>query len=284
QMTRPEHQAPPYVFYNETEAKKYTSHSRIQMIQAEMTLRSLELLCLPHGNSCFLMDIGCGSGLSGEILEQDGHIWVGMDISPSMLGMSLIYIKQSLYTYFFFRTDIGHGMPFRAGSFDGAISISVLQWLLNADTSSSSPKYRLMRFFSTLYGCLVRGARAVFQFYPETDQSISFITSLANKCGFSGGVVIDFPESKKSKKHYLVLQVGGGTNMTIPIGSIESEETSTQMPSGALCQTSEYKRVKKSKIKGTKEWILRKKERYRKYKDNVPRDSKFTARKRRPKF
>lgn len=56
-----------------------------------MTFRSLELLDLPPGKSCFLMDIGCGSGLSGEILDQDEHIWVGMDISPSMLGM-LIFV------------------------------------------------------------------------------------------------------------------------------------------------------------------------------------------------
>lgn len=180
--------------------------------------------------------------------------------------------------------DIGHGMPFRAGSFDGAISISVLQWLLNADTSSSSPKYRLMRFFSTLYGCLARGARAVFQFYPETDQSMSFITSLANKCGFSGGVVVDFPDSKKSKKYYMVLQAGSGTNMTIPIQSRESEEVPSQTVPYAPNRSSKSSRVKKSQIKGTKEWILRKKERYRKYKDNVPRDSKFTGRKRRPKF
>ena len=31
-------------------------------------------------------DIGCGSGLSGEILDEEGHFWVGFDISPSMLG------------------------------------------------------------------------------------------------------------------------------------------------------------------------------------------------------
>lgn len=279
-MTRPEHLAPPEVFYNQTEAKKYTNYSRIQMVQAEMTLRSLSLLDLPKGKSCFLIDIGCGSGLSGEILDQDGHIWVGMDISPSMLEVAL---KRDIDGDLML-SDIGHGMPFRAGSFDGAISISVLQWLLNADTSTSNPYQRLMRFFSTLYSCLARGARAVFQFYPETEESLSIITSLANKCGFSGGIVVDYPDTKRMKKHYLVLQVGGGTNMNISILNTASEETSVP----ALCYTprvsSKSKNVKKKEIKGSKEWIFRKKERYRKYKDNVPHDSKYTARKRRPKF
>ena len=51
-----------------------------------MTHRALELLALPEGKPSFILDIGCGSGLSGEILEEEGHIWAGVDISPSMLG------------------------------------------------------------------------------------------------------------------------------------------------------------------------------------------------------
>lgn len=51
-----------------------------------MTYRALELLSLSSDEPAFLLDIGCGSGLSGEILEEQGHIWVGVDIAPSMLG------------------------------------------------------------------------------------------------------------------------------------------------------------------------------------------------------
>lgn len=64
-----------------------------------------------------LLDIGCGSGLSGEILDEDGHIWVGMDISPSMLEVALEReVEGDL-----FLQDIGQGLGFRPGSFDGAI-------------------------------------------------------------------------------------------------------------------------------------------------------------------
>ena len=52
--------------------------------------------------------------------------------------------------------DMGEGMPFQAGSFDGAISISALQWLCNADKTHHNPVKRLYKFFSTLYACLVR--------------------------------------------------------------------------------------------------------------------------------
>jgi hypothetical protein len=60
-------------------------------------------------------------------------------------------------------SDMGQGVPFRLGTFDGAISISAVQWLCNADKTSHDPRRRLKRFFETLYGCLSRGARAVLQ-------------------------------------------------------------------------------------------------------------------------
>ena len=51
-----------------------------------MAFRALELLCLPEGKQCMLLDIGCGSGLSGEILDEEGQHWVGLDIAPAMLS------------------------------------------------------------------------------------------------------------------------------------------------------------------------------------------------------
>lgn len=60
-----------------------------------MTYRALELLNLPPDEPAFLLDIGCGSGLSGEILDEEGHIWVGCDIAPSMLGETPYHYSPS---------------------------------------------------------------------------------------------------------------------------------------------------------------------------------------------
>lgn len=51
--------------------------------------------------------------------------------------------------------DIGDGIPFKPGTFDGAYSVSTLQWLCNADKSSHKPVKRLYSLFSTLLACLV---------------------------------------------------------------------------------------------------------------------------------
>ena len=77
------------LFYNEQEAKKYANNSRIRLIQAQLSDRAIDLLVLPEGEPALLLDIGCGSGLSGECISNRGHHWIGCDISPSMLDIAI---------------------------------------------------------------------------------------------------------------------------------------------------------------------------------------------------
>ncbi|XP_034945739.1 probable 18S rRNA (guanine-N(7))-methyltransferase [Chelonus insularis] len=266
---RPEHLAPPEVFYNEEEAKKYTQNSRMIDIQVQMCERAIELLLLPEDEPCFLLDIGCGSGLSGSVLEDQGHVWVGLDISSAMLNVALEReVEGDLIL-----CDMGQGMPFRPGSFDGAVSISALQWLCNADKKSHNPIQRLYKFFSTLFACLSRSARAVFQFYPENSDQIELVTTQATKAGFFGGVVVDYPNSTKAKKFFLVLMTGGNMPLPTPLGD-ESESTTIKK--------SERERIKNSRgksLKGTN-WILAKKERRRRQGKETKEDTVYTGRRR----
>ncbi|XP_019869926.1 probable 18S rRNA (guanine-N(7))-methyltransferase [Aethina tumida] len=274
-MSRPEYLAPPEIFYNDDEARKYTSNSRIIDIQVQMSERAIELLLLPD-EPCFLLDVGCGSGLSGSVLEDQGHFWVGMDISPSMLDVAVEReVEGDLLL-----SDMGQGCPFRAGTFDGAISISAIQWLCNADKSSHKPVQRLYKFFSLLYASLSRSARAVLQFYPENADQMELVTSQAMKAGFYGGVVVDYPNSTKAKKYFLVLMTGG--NMPLP------KALGTGEDANGVSYTAKREKLKQQRgqslKKGSRSWILEKKERRRKQGKEVRQDSKYTGRKRSGRF
>jgi len=274
-MSRPEYQAPPEIFYNEDEARKYTQNTRIIDIQVKMCERAVELLILPDDSPCYLLDIGCGSGLSGSVLEDQGHYWVGLDISPSMLDVAVEReVEGDLL-----QSDMGQGCPFRAGSFDGAVSISALQWLCNADKTSHKPVKRLYKFFSSLYACLSRTARAVFQFYPENSDQMELVTAQAMKAGFYGGIVVDYPNSTKAKKFFLVLMTGGNMPMPKALG--------TEEDSRGVSYTAKREQARKGKgksLKKSREWILEKKERRRKQGKETRPDSKFTGRKRSGRF
>jgi len=274
---RPEHQAPPEVFYNEDEAVKYTSNTRMMEIQSQMTERALELLNLPEDEPSYLLDIGCGSGLSGEVLTENGHYWVGYDISPNMLDVAVDReVEGDLI-----QQDAGMGNPFRPGTFDGCISISALQWLCNVDKKWHHPVKRLQAFFTSLYTALTRGGKAVLQFYPENPDQVELITSQAMRAGFTGGVVVDYPNSTRAKKIFLVL-FAGVINATLPkaLGT-EGNETVSYT---SFREKDGKKRRNGRPMKKSKEWIALKKDRRKKQGKDVRADSKFSGRKRKPKF
>jgi len=272
---RPEDTLPPDLFYNDTESRKYTTSSRIKNIQADMTHRALELLDLQDPS--FILDVGCGSGLSGEILsnldeDQGGpHTWIGMDISSSMLAQALERDVEGDMLL----ADIGQGVPFRAGSFDAAISISAIQWLCNAETSDVSPEGRLKRFFDGLYASLKRGGKAVCQFYPKNVQQRTMISNAAIKAGFGAGILEDDPETKNVKV-YLVLSVGGG-DVTGAVKGMDDVDVQD-------ARRKERKRGKEFEKKGSKAWIMRKKSQMEAKGKVVKASSKYTGRKRKTAF
>lgn len=272
-MSRPETENPPELFYNNNEARKYNSSSRIINIQAEISERAIEMLALPEGRPSYILDIGCGSGLSGEALEEAGHFWVGCDVSKSMLEIAA---ERESDTGDVLSSDMGQGLPFRPGSFDGAISISALQWLCYSNASDQDPKLRLNRFFSSLYSVLKKDAKAVLQFYPESPEQAVLIAQAASKVGFAGGVVIDYPNSTKVKKYYLCLSFERSYRVPTALGTDESTGVS------ATRRENTRDRRKKDKRTGfkSKEWIEKKKERYKKQGKDVKTDSKYTGRKR----
>ena len=167
-------------------------------------------------------------------------------------------------------------MPFKAGAFDGAISISALQWLCNADKAHHRPAKRLSTFFTSLYACLSRGSRAVFQFYPENPSQVELITSQAMKSGFTGGLVIDYPNSTKAKKFFLVLMTGGSQPLPKALGADSSQGRQVQYEK----TRDRIKNARGKPLKKSRDWILEKKERRRNKGKDVRPDTKFTGRKR----
>eukprot|EP00607_Mallomonas_marina_P007150 CAMPEP_0182416160 /NCGR_PEP_ID=MMETSP1167-20130531/318_1 /TAXON_ID=2988 /ORGANISM="Mallomonas Sp, Strain CCMP3275" /LENGTH=247 /DNA_ID=CAMNT_0024588659 /DNA_START=139 /DNA_END=883 /DNA_ORIENTATION=- len=220
--SRPEGTKPPELYYDGEESRKYSSSSRIINIQADITARAIEMLSLPKDRPSYILDIGCGSGLSGQVLEEHGHFWAGCDISEKMLEVA--NERESEKGDLIYH-DMGLGLPFRPGSFDGVISVSAIQWLCYASSSDQDPRLRLNRFFSSLYSVLKRDAKAVLQFYPESSEQAVLISQSASKSGFTGGLVIDYPNSSKAKKYYLVLSFE--RSYTLPKARVEERERET---------------------------------------------------------
>ncbi len=301
---RPEESGPADIFYDATEATKYLHSSRMIEVQTTMAERAVEMLCLPEDVPCLLLDVGCGTGLSGEVLEEEGHTWMGCDISRDMLGVAQHREVEGELVH----SDMGTGLPFRQGVFDGAISISAIQWLCYSN-DDSNPRLRLHRFFQSLYRVLRRGARAVLQFYPQNAEQLQLITASAMRAGFGGGLVIDFPHSTKAKKYFLVLLAGppdAGFSMPVALGDSDAmsvggaSTAASGLGAGAAGASAgstsarnegrkrharramdSREKARKGKIaKKSREWIALKKEAARRQGKEVAHDSKYTGRRR----
>lgn len=277
-------------------------------VQHEITERCLELLRISN-QPRFVLDVGCGSGLSGKVLEEHGHVWVGCDVSRDMLNVageriagSRIRCKDGdmievLYeedgdeevleclasTGDLIHHDMGTGLPFRAASFDACISVSAIQWLCYSNSRQEIPKKRLMRFFGSLYHVLRRGGRAVLQFYPQMEEHAVLIAECATRVGFGGGIVVDYPNSTKAKKHYLVLTFDRVYKATPGKVVDDNKEEGVQVNQHEKKGRKNVIRKKKGGGK-SKEWILQKKEMQRKKGKKVRLDTKYTGRKRPTKF
>ena len=246
-------------------------------IQSSMSERAIELLNLPQDKPALLLDIGCGSGLSGEVISELGHMWFGMDISTAMLDIAVEReVEGDLIC-----ADMGDGLMFRSGIFDGIISISAVQWLCNQDRSYYSVPKRLTKFFSTLYSSLVRGGKAVLQIYPETPQQMEMLTSSAMKCGFTGGLVVDYPNSTKAKKYFLCLCAGNAEyNYQVPEALQDENEEQVKFTVGTTRENHKSKKGGKKSKRDYKhrDWVIMKKDRLRKKGIEVKPDSKYTGR------
>ena len=299
-MTRPENQMPANSYYDSHEAVKYTNCSRIITVQREMAIRCMELLGIPFNREVIesededeeyvedskfiedplnILDLGCGSGLSGEVISEWGHNWWGIDISKDMLTVAQERLENSEYIL----GDIGHGLPFAAGYFDAIISVSALQWLCYSEKTGQIPFKRLLAFFSSVQRCLKLEGRAVIQFYPENRDQLELISNAAIKAGLSGGIYIDYPNSAMAKKYYLVLSTAVEGKLSIVIKEGKNEMTDE-------CQKKK-KKIKKGKKnkegkfeKKSKFWIFEKKERLKKQGIETKNDSKYTGRRRKPYF
>eukprot|EP01065_Artemidia_motanka_P029357 TRINITY_DN3548_c0_g6_i1.p1 TRINITY_DN3548_c0_g6~~TRINITY_DN3548_c0_g6_i1.p1 ORF type:complete len:320 (+),score=92.39 TRINITY_DN3548_c0_g6_i1:98-1057(+) len=315
---RPEEYAPPEIFYNDTGAAKYLRSSRMIEIQTKLSMRCIEMLSLPADESCLILDVGCGAGLSGAALEEMGHRFIGTDISEPMIHAALEReVEGDMMVH-----DMGQGLPFRPGVFDGCISVSALQWLCCAHRKSHLPNRRLKAFFSSLYKVLRRGARAVLQFYPGNPRQATTIVHFATKAGFSGGLVVDYPHSTRAKKYFLVLQNGPAHEFVTPQHKDSQDDLDSDMdedfddeeeeeeeddaadarsmattvafnPRKRKVQMSEREKRGKEKlrrgkggrpVKGSVDWIRRKKEQQEKKGMDVRKTTKYTGRRRGPKF
>lgn len=204
-------------YYYGENAQEYAKSNWMARNQIKTSERILQLLEDPriggelqlNPDSQLILDLGCGSGFSSVIFEDNKFNIVGIDLSFDMLlenleqqkiieeNEQIINIPRSLIC-----AAIQH-LPIRPHIFDHIISISAFNFILDNIKDKKESKQILNRVVASLASILKDKGRIVIEFYPKESEIQLYLECFSGQ--FDGGLVIDNPKGRKEQK-FLILR------------------------------------------------------------------------------
>jgi SAM-dependent methyltransferase len=157
-------------------------------------------------SNMIFLDIGCGSGYSSIIFEDNGGTVIGLDLSMDMLMQNLLLHQSNNENKRILPTLINasiNNIPLRDNCVNHVISISAFNFILDNLIDESSKKNELKSIVKDLNNITLSKARIVIEFYPEKKDLELYLNAFS--AYFNGGLIIDNAGLRKEQK-FLILQ------------------------------------------------------------------------------
>jgi 18S rRNA (guanine1575-N7)-methyltransferase len=167
-------------YYSKENAKLYELSGAYRRIQESMTVDALSISEFKPNS--FILDLGCGTGFSLNVLKKNGFKTLGIDICFEMLK----FAKEKKFNVIL--ADMIN-LPFKDEVFDNLISISVVQWAKITDYSQVLDEIKR-----------VIKKEAIIQFYPKEKEEFDYFFKLSKK-KFSQVNIFLIGEGVKEKKY-----------------------------------------------------------------------------------
>jgi SAM-dependent methyltransferase len=192
-------------------ADEYESSRWMERNQKKTTLLSLqylfdEKLILDDEKdsqiteSLLILDLGCGTGFSSEVLSDNGFKVIGVDLLPDML----LKARKKNMDLDFILADINF-LPFRHKTVDHIISISSYNFITCGKDKYKDKVELLRNTTQYLYRILKEKGRIVIEFYPKGDLELKMFNDSFTNNGFEGYMVKNKP-NQKSGQTFLILR------------------------------------------------------------------------------
>ncbi|MEJ2252517.1 MAG: class I SAM-dependent methyltransferase, partial [Candidatus Lokiarchaeota archaeon] len=202
--------------YSGEKAKEYDSLEWMERNQKRTTEKCIKFLIdenlgkieLNEFERQIVLDLGCGTGYSTEILVKSGFRVVGVEILEDMLikalPKKLFLLKENEKNFELLMADIRY-LPFRKASFDYGFSISAYNFIIHEAKSLKEKIQILNKTARFIYKLLKSNARLIIEFYPKNNKELNlFIDSFINN-GFNG-FMVKGDERQKAGQTYLLLK------------------------------------------------------------------------------
>jgi 18S rRNA (guanine1575-N7)-methyltransferase len=205
----------PFDYIND-KANEYNSSRWMERNQKRATMLSIQYLFdeklngseahgIHTGVSSLVLDLGCGTGFSSEILIENGFNVIGVDILPDMLLKAREKKKKMKFDkpLMLILADINF-LPIRANKIDNIISISAYNFIIHGKENYGEKVKLLNDTAKHLSKILKNNGRIIIEFYPKDDQELTIFNNSFTKNGFEGFMVKSNPKQKSGQTFLLL--------------------------------------------------------------------------------
>ncbi|MFO7795223.1 MAG: class I SAM-dependent methyltransferase [Promethearchaeati archaeon] len=202
--------------YLGAKAEEYNELQWMERNQKKTTLECVEYLFdqklgpinILDFSNYLILDLGCGTGFSTEVLIDLGFNVISIDVLMDMLEKT--YHKKELFSDMNVLELILANMvnlPFKPSTFHYIISVSAYNFITYKKTTQSEIKKTLDFTAKYLNKCLKKNGRIVIEFYPNTDKELDLFVSSFTANNFDGYFIKNNPNQKGGKTFLLLKKV-----------------------------------------------------------------------------
>ena len=169
-------------------------------------LNNLGIIDSLNEKKYLVADLGCGTGFSSEILVENGHRVIGIDILMDMLSKAKTkkkFLKKEKELELVL-ADINY-LPLKRASIDHIISISAYNFIIHGKNLISDISKTINNTARYLKKVLKPNGRIVIEFYPKNEKELNAVMSSFKDNNFDGFMVKKDP-NQKSGQTFLLLK------------------------------------------------------------------------------
>jgi len=157
-------------------------------------------------DSPLMLDLGCGTGFSSDILIQNGFRVIGIDILNDMLlkAREKKRISKNYNDLELILADINN-LPIKSNKIDHIISISSYNFITYGIENFGEKVKLLNDTAKYLYKILKKKGRIVIELYPKDDRELKMFNKSFINNNFEGYMVKSNP-NQKSGQTFLLLK------------------------------------------------------------------------------
>jgi len=202
--------------YLGAKAEEYNELQWMERNQKKTTLECVEYLFdqklgstdIKDFSNYLILDLGCGTGFSTEVLVDLGFNVIAIDLLMDMLEKA--YHKKELFSDINVLELILANMvnlPFKPSIFHYIISVSAYNFITYKKITQSEIKKTLDYTANYLNKCLKKNGRIVIEFYPHSQEELDLFVSSFTGNKFHGYFIKNNPHQKGGKTFLLLKKV-----------------------------------------------------------------------------